>query len=153
MTFGSHVLGAVILSSYFNLPVLPAAFASVLPDVDYGRGLPHPKKRTLLNAHRGITHHWAIPTVLFLLSLVVKDFLSFKLGINLLSFSVGYFSHLLLDALTPLGVPYKFGYYPRLSLRLFKTGKLGEFFVILIFVIVLIVQVKRGEFRLALFKI
>jgi inner membrane protein len=153
MTFGTHVLGALILSSFLNLPVIPAVLGSVIPDIDHGKGLPPPKKRTLLNSHRGMTHHLAIPLALFLISLTVKDFLNERAGIDLLSFSAGYFSHLILDALTPLGIPYKFSYYPRFSLKLLKTGKLGEIFVILIFVIALIFEVKRGELRLNLFKI
>ncbi len=153
MTFGSHVLAGIVLASFLKLPILPSVFGALLPDVDLKNGLPFPSKRTLLNSHRGITHHPLIPLVLFFLSLGVKDFLNKNLGINLLSFTVGYSSHLLLDLLTPLGIPYKTKYYPRLSLKLFKTGKLGELFVILILVGLLIYQIKNGYLDYNSFKL
>lgn len=146
MTAGTHVLAGVVLSSFLNLPVIPATLGSVAPDIDIKLGLPFPPKRTLFNAHRGVTHHPAVAGFLFILSIAVKDFLNEKAGIFLLSFTVGYFSHLLLDILTPLGIPYKLKYYPRLSLKLVKTGKLGELFVILMLLTALIYQVKAGIF-------
>ena len=144
MTAGTHILAGVVLSSFLNLPVLPAALGSIAPDIDIKLGLPFPPKRTLFNAHRGITHHPAVAGFLFILSIAVKDFLNERTGIFLLSFTVGYASHLLLDLLTPLGIPYKFKYYPRLSLKLVKTGKLGELFVILMLLTALIYQAKTG---------
>lgn len=144
MTAGTHILAGVVLSSFLNLPLLPAALGSIAPDIDTRLGLPFPPKRTLFNAHRGITHHPAVAGFLFILSIAVKDFLNAKTGIFLLSFTVGYASHLLLDLLTPLGIPYKFKYYPRLSLKLVKTGKLGELFVILMLLTALIYQAKTG---------
>jgi inner membrane protein len=144
MTAGTHILAAVVLASALKLPLLPAVIGAIVPDLDLKKGLPFPPKRNLLNSHRGITHHLALVPVLLLVSITVKDFLSFSIGIYLLSFSVGYGSHLLLDALTPLGIPYKLKYYPRLSLKLFKTGTLGEVFVILVMVMLLILEVKKG---------
>jgi len=146
MTAGTHVIGAVVLAAALKLPIAPAVIGALLPDIDLKKGLPKfRQERTLLNSHRGITHHVLIVPVLFLISVAVKDFLNQTLGLYLLSFTVGYASHLLLDALTPLGIPYKHKYYPRLSLKLFKTGKVGEVFVILALVALLILQVKRGE--------
>lgn len=145
MTAGTHILAGIVLASYLKLPVVPAALGSILPDIDLKKGLPFPPKRTLFNAHRGITHHPAIVLTLFFLSISAKDLYSKSLGIYLLSFTVGYASHLLLDLLTPLGIPYKLKYYPRLSFKLFKTGKLGEVFVILLLLTALIYQVKTGD--------
>ncbi len=153
MTTGTHVLAGIVLASYLKLPVLPAAVGSIVPDVDLGKGLPFPPKRTLFNSHRGITHHPLIVILLFILSLTVKDFLNGEAGVLILSFTVGYGSHLILDALTPLGIPYKHKYYPRLSLKLFKTGKLGELFVILLLLTALIYQVKTGELDYSSFKL
>jgi inner membrane protein len=152
MTFGSHILAGVVFASFFNLPVLPSVLGSILPDVDLKKGLPFPNQRTLFNSHRGITHHILIPIVLLFVSITVKDFLNKSLGLNLLSFTVGYFSHLFLDALTPLGIPYSTKYYPRFSFKLFKTGKIGELFVILILIALLIFQIKSGELDYSSFK-
>ena len=145
MTAGTHILAGIVLASYLKLPVIPATLGAIFPDVDLKKGLPFPPKRTLFNAHRGITHHPAVVLILFFLSILVKDLYSKNLGVSLLSFTVGYASHLFLDLLTPLGIPYKLKYYPRLSFKLFKTGKLGELFVILLLVVALIYQVKTGD--------
>ncbi|MEO2069065.1 MAG: metal-dependent hydrolase, partial [Desulfurobacteriaceae bacterium] len=53
-------------------------------------------------------------------------------------FSIGYASHILLDILNPLGVPFSYKYYPRLSLKFVRSGKVGEIFVILTLVAILI---------------
>ncbi|WP_456342547.1 metal-dependent hydrolase [Thermovibrio sp.] len=149
MTAGTHVIGAIVLASALKLPVLPAVVGALIPDVDLKKGLPKFRQnRTLFNSHRGITHHILIVPILLLISIAVKDFINYQLGIYLLSFTSGYASHLLLDALTPLGIPYKTGYYPRLSLKLFKTGKLGEVFVILALVTILIIQIKSGSLKI-----
>ena len=145
MTLGTHVLAAVILASILNLPVVPAVVGSILPDVDLKKGLPYPNKRTLFNSHRGITHHAALPALMFLGALCVKDFVNPYIGFYLLSFAVGYASHLILDSLTPLGIPYTIGYYPRFSLKLVKTGKVGEIFVILLLVSFLIFLANQGK--------
>ena len=142
MTLGTHLLAAVVLSISFHLPVIPAMVGAALPDIDLKKGLPFRQNRTLFNAHRGITHHLLWAPLLLILSLYVKDFLNYRVGVWLLSFSLGYASHLFLDALTPLGVPYREKYYPRFSFKLFRTGKLGEIFVILILLFLLIYQVK-----------
>ncbi len=149
MTAGTHVIGAIVAASALKLPVLPAVLGALLPDVDLKKGLPKFRQnRTLFNSHRGITHHLLIVPLLLLLSLIVKDFVNQQAGIYLLSFTCGYASHLLLDALTPLGIPYKTGYYPRLSLKLFKTGKVGEVFVILLLVVILILQIKGNDLKI-----
>ena len=153
MTAGTHILAGIVLASYLKLPIIPAALGSIFPDVDLKKGLPFPPKRTLFNAHRGITHHPVLVVVLFLCSIVLKDLVNRTVGVFLLSFTVGYASHLLLDILTPLGIPYKTKYYPRLSLKLIKTGKLGELFVILLLLSALIYQAKNGSLNYSPFKI
>lgn len=145
MTAGTHILGGVLLASIFHLPILPAAFGSVLPDVDWKKGLPKPWTRTLFNTHRGITHHIVIPLILVLISIYFRNDYSYEIGRYMLSFSIGYASHILLDILNPLGVPFTLKYYPRLSLKLVRSGKVGEIFVILILIVLLIYFVKSGE--------
>jgi len=117
MTAGTHVLAAILVAAVFNLPAIPAIVGSVLPDLDLKKGLPFPSKRTLFNSHRGITHHVAIPALMFLIAIWAKDFVNSQLSIYLLSFSAGYASHLLLDSLNPLGIPYTHRYYPYFPLN------------------------------------
>jgi inner membrane protein len=52
-----------------------------------------------------------------------------NLSFILLPISIGYFSHLLADLLTINGIPLFFSYYPRISLRLLKTGSIIEYFI------------------------
>jgi inner membrane protein len=138
MTAGTHILGGILLAAALNLPLLPAAIGSVFPDIDLNKGLPKPWERTLLNSHRGITHHVLIPIILIVASIFVRDNYSLEIGRYLLSFSIGYASHILLDILNPLGVPFSYKYYPRLSLKFVRSGKIGEIFVILTLVAILI---------------
>ncbi|WP_457679530.1 metal-dependent hydrolase [Thermovibrio sp.] len=148
MTAGTHVIGAIVFASMLKLPIVPAVVGSLLPDADLKKGLPKFRQnRTLFNSHRGITHHLGIIPILLIASVLVKDFVNRTLGVYLLSFTVGYASHLFLDALTPLGIPYKTSYYPRLSLKLVRTGKIGEVFVILALVGLMIFQVKTGRLK------
>ena len=144
MTAGTHVLAGIITAALLNLPVLPAVAGSVLPDIDLKKGLPYRQKRTLFNSHRGITHHAAIPLLLFLAAVWIKDSVNW-VSTYLLSFTAGYASHLFLDALTPLGIPYTAGYYPRLTLRLIKSGRSGEIFVILLMVGFLIFLINQRK--------
>jgi len=135
MTFGTHALAGVLIALSFNLPVLPSVLGSVAPDVDLKLGLQRfRQERGLFKTHRGITHHLLVAVAFLLLSLAVRDLVNRQFGIYLLSFAVGYASHLFLDALNPLGVPYGFGYYPRFSLKLMRSGGKGEIFVILVLI-------------------
>ncbi len=132
MTLGTHVLGGLAVALAFKLPPAPAIFGSILPDFDLKLRLPPPWKRTLFNSHRGITHHVAIPVALLIFSFAVKNFVSYTLYRYFLAFSLGYASHIFLDFLTPLGVPFGVKYYPRLRGNLVRTGKFGEIVVLLI---------------------
>ncbi len=148
MTAGTHVLAGILVAAFLKLPVLPAAVGSLIPDVDIGKGLPPPYRRTLFNSHRGITHHPAVPLLLVFVAFFLKTKGFCDIYIYLISFTVGYASHLILDVLNPLGIPYGFSYYPRFSLKLMKSGKLGEIFVILFLVSTLLVFVNVKEFRI-----
>ena len=129
MTTGTHILAGVLAALYLNLPVIPAVVGAVMPDIDIKRGFP--KKRNLFNAHRGITHHIIIPIMLIALSFYLKEMGFSLIYKNLLSFSIGYTTHLLLDILTPLGIPYTHKFYPRISLKVFRSGKTSEIVVFL----------------------
>ena len=135
MTKAGHFItgfGAGVLLGYD--PVF-SALGSLAPDLDifvaklFGTWRSGVKKR-LLTAHRGITHHAVlIPLFLFLSLLMEGNPLLFFAG----SFLVGYVVHLVGDMMTPLGIPYGFGYNPRASLSLFETNSWREVFFLLAF--------------------
>ncbi len=129
MTKQGHILTGVGLSILFGFDPLSGAVGAIFPDYDiliakfFGTWKTSKKKR-LLTAHRGFTHHlFLIPLFIFLAFFykdkgVVEFFLS--------SFLFGYAVHLLGDMLTPLGLPYRLSYYPRFAYPIFKTGGWGE---------------------------
>ncbi len=149
MTTGTHILAGVAVALYFKLPIFPAVLGSVFPDVDLKKGFP--KKRTLFNAHRGITHHVAIPAILMFAAFFFKDVIPSVIFKDILSFSLGYTSHLLLDALTPLGVPVGFSYRQRFSFKLLKSGKLSEIVVALLLLVFLAGIFKKESITLESF--
>ncbi len=128
MTSGTHILFGVVVASALKLPIVPAMIGSILPDMDLKKGLPFRQNRTLFNSHRGITHHPIIPIMLFMVYIYISQNFPHEIVLNkiLLSFDVGYASHLLLDMLNPLGIPFTFSYYPRLSFKITRTGGIGE---------------------------
>ncbi|WP_456397958.1 metal-dependent hydrolase [Desulfurobacterium sp.] len=149
MTTGTHVLAGVAIALYFKLPIFPAVLGSVFPDVDLRKGFP--KKRTLFNAHRGITHHVAIPVLLVFVSFFFRGIIPSIIFRDILSFSLGYASHLLLDALTPLGVPVGFSYRQRFSFKLLKSGKISEIVVALLLLVFLAGIFKKESITLESF--
>ncbi len=152
MTSATHALVAVLVAISFDLPIVPAVFGALLPDVDLRFGLQNYKReRGLLKSHRGITHHAALIPGLFIFGLFAKDFFVDPVAGYLLSFSVGYISHLILDTFNPLGIPYRLGYYPRFSLKVVRTGGKGEIFVILLLVALLSYLLNGNGFSLDIF--
>ncbi|SNR84580.1 metal-dependent hydrolase [Desulfurobacterium atlanticum] len=146
MTTGTHILAGVIAALYLNLPVLPAVIGSVIPDIDIKNGFP--KKRNLFNTHRGITHHIAIPVTLIALSFYLKETNFSLIYKNLLSFSIGYTTHILLDTLTPLGIPYTHKFYPRISLKVFRSNKISEIIVFLALLLILTTVLNKKKLNL-----
>jgi inner membrane protein len=108
--------------------VLACAVGSIAPDFDLfwsNRNLKF-KERTLLNSHRGITHH-AFLGIFFFLSAFLVSSLVFK------AFAIGYFLHLFADMFSGLGIPYG-SYRKRLGFNFYRTGTISEFLVLLMFV-------------------
>jgi len=122
MTKKSHILIGFSFGLLFNVNPLLSIVGSLIPDVDiiWGRYF----KNNFWFSHRGFTHHFIIPLVLLFLSAFYEN-----LSFMLLPISIGYFSHLLADLLTINGIPLFFSYYPRISLRLLKTGSIIEYFI------------------------
>lgn len=139
MSKQGHVLTGVGLSILLEFDPLTGALGAIFPDYDifiakaFGTWRTRRRKR-LLTAHRGFTHHLAlIPLFMFLAwywkgGTLLEFFLS--------SFLFGYAIHLLGDMLTPLGIPYRLSYYPRIAYPLFKTGGWGETTFLLLFALV-----------------
>jgi inner membrane protein len=138
----THILGGLVFGFLFNVPfyAIPlTVIGSVAPDIDLSFGHfipPKGKKKSLLNTHRGITHHPLVVLILFGLWLFLeKNYPQYDFYWQFLyGFAVGYLSHLVLDSFTKLGIPVALGYYPRFSLGLMKTGGTGEkfFFALLL---------------------
>ena len=140
MTKINHAIVGAGIAIWLKLDPFISIFASLLPDTDLviakitGTWNSY-KEKTLLNAHRGITHHvLLIPLMLVGVSSTYM-FLPKLLWYPTASFCVGYIFHLLCDLFTPLGLPYKLSYYPRISLPLFKTGSSLEHVLVGSFVI------------------
>ena len=148
----THIVGGLVFSFLFNVPfyAIPlAVVGSTFPDIDLKFTTlipPKGKKKSLFTTHRGITHHPLVLLALFGLWWYLsvhypqwKFYWDFLYG-----FWVGYLSHLVLDSITHLGIPVGTGYYPRLSLKLMKTGGVGEkiFLTFLVILFIAIVTVK-----------
>jgi inner membrane protein len=148
----THIAGGLVFAFLFGVPAyaVPAAvIGSTFPDIDlkFSDLIPSKgKKKTLWRTHRGITHHPLVVVALFLLWVYLsKTYPQYKFYWDYLyGFWVGYLSHLVLDAFTKLGIPVGFGYYPRFSLKLMKTGGIGEkvVFVLLVIAFIGIVYLK-----------
>lgn len=130
-----------LLALAVPLLIASASFGSLLPDIDHpnskmGRRVkPLSKFINKLVGHRGATHTllamMIVSLVLFLLNLSLPLSLQ-PLGLTaVLGVTVGYFNHLLLDALTPSGVPIFAPFYKK-SIRFAKltTGKYDVFVAI-----------------------
>jgi len=122
MTRKSHILIGFSFGLLFNVNPLLSIVGSLIPDIDiiWGRYF----KNNFWFSHRGFTHHFIIPLFLLFLAVFYENLSSILLPI-----SIGYFSHLLADLLTINGIPLFFSYYPRISLRLLKTGSIIEYFI------------------------
>jgi inner membrane protein len=122
MTKKSHILIGFSFGLLFNVNPLLSMVGSLIPDIDiiWGRYF----KNNFWFSHRGFTHHFIIPLVLLFLAAFYEN-----LSFILLPISIGYFSHLFADLLTINGIPLFFSYYPRISIRLLKTGSIIEYFI------------------------
>ncbi len=125
MTKVNHILLGGLTALALGYEPTLAILGSIFPDKDillaklFGTWSSNKRKR-LLTAHRGFTHHAILIPVFLILSLLL-------LGKLWGAFFLGYALHLICDILTPLGIPYKLSYYPRLSFPLFKTNSILEY--------------------------
>ena len=140
MLFHTHLLLGVLFyllfARFFSggnqiIFFLLVMLGSLLPDIDesnskinqwFGAG---GKIASLFTHHRGVFHSLIFTVFLFLLvSFLTQNYYAYALVL-------GYLSHLVGDALTPMGVQI---FYPFSKFKLrgpIKTGKLGEMFILL----------------------
>ncbi len=89
----THLMFALALAYIFKLPRVPAAIGGLIPDLDIvlQYGFPF--------MHRGIVH-----TPFFLVVCVVFLYLIVESPVTF-AFGTGFLSHLLMDIITPSGIP------------------------------------------------
>ncbi|WP_457601594.1 metal-dependent hydrolase [Hydrogenivirga sp.] len=136
MTKHGHILTGVGLSILFGFDPLMGAMGAIFPDNDifiaklFGTWRTN-RKRKLMTAHRGFTHHLLLIPLFLSFAFIYKDK---GMGMFFLSsFLFGYAVHLLGDMLTPLGLPYRLSYYPRFSYPAFTTGSWKETLFLFLF--------------------
>jgi len=146
MLFFTHLMLGIVsfflVKGYFNANIwffLVLLLGAILPDIDEYKSKINQwsgiigKTVSLLVKHRGIFHSFVFALFLFF---VISSFFGFTYGWALL---IGYFSHLVGDSLTPMGVQM---FYPFSKFKLkgpIKTGSIYET-IILVGLIVLVVK-------------
>jgi inner membrane protein len=102
----THVAAALTVSILLVLDMPFVVFGAVLPDID----------QLLPVAHRTFFHS-------LLFGLVITAFAHWKFGKRAsMSLFIGFFSHLALDAITPMGVTFLYPYMKNFSFNLVASG-------------------------------
>jgi inner membrane protein len=102
----THVVTALTLSTLLVLNMPFVVFGAVLPDID----------QLLPIAHRTFFHS-------LLFGLVIIALVHWKFGKRAsMSLSIGFFSHIALDAITPMGVTFLYPYMKNFSFNLVASG-------------------------------
>jgi inner membrane protein len=133
MRWTTHQVGAVGLALILKLPaagILAAALGGILPDLIDQRiaGCFHRRQQAFNRIHRGFTHWPGLWLGLLALALaLIPPQFSAIAGPFALGLAAGGLSHVVLDMLTPQGIPLlPFTRRGRVSLKLCRTGGLGE---------------------------
>lgn len=136
MRFFTHQIAAIGIAHTLSLPFagfLGSLLGAVLPDlIDqfrsslFSHSIRHQKQR-FAKIHRGISHWFGLYAGLFFLP---PGYLPNTLEAFLTGLFYGTVSHIVLDMLTPKGVPI-LPFVRNLSLPLCSTGSLGEYLFLL----------------------
>ena len=107
-------------------------FASLLPDIDSAHSLLGSKVKAVSLAfrHRGVIHSIFIMMIFGIMLIIITPNLYY-----LLAFVIGYLSHLMLDSLTPKGVPLFWPSKKRLNGSIRTTGLFDWLLLSLFFVL------------------
>ena len=139
MKWVTHQTVGAGMAYVMGLPLLAvgaAWFGSIAPDVldqKLAKLVPGDRKTAFYKVHRRTTHWLGWWIAIWIAAFAVPDLDKAIEGLPELPLLVaglgfGGVSHILLDMCTPSGVPLKpFSYSPRFSLKLCKTGSLGEY--------------------------
>lgn len=134
MRWVTHQVGAVGAALWLQLPVagiVCAFFGGVLPDVFDQKlaGLSRNRQQAFNRLHRGFTHWPGLWLGLVIAAmLAVPGSLADTWRPAAVGLAVGGLSHVILDMLTPQGVPLNpFSRKKRFSLKLCRTGSVGEY--------------------------
>lgn len=134
MRWITHQVGALGTALWLQLPLAGVAAAwvgGILPDVMDQKmaGLSRNRQRAFNRIHRGFTHWPGLWLGLVILAVVFVPHESVRLLRPVcVGLAVGGLSHVILDMLTPQGVPFlPFSRKNRFSLKLCKTGGIGEY--------------------------
>ena len=150
MRWITHQIAAVglLFSLKFSLGAVAAGFVgSILPDIidqklakTFGfskRG----QQRVFGRVHRGLSHWFG----LYLLLILACNYLLIADWIKeiILGFAIAALSHVLLDMLTPKGVPIlPLAKKPRLSLPICSTGSLGEYIFLMAICLIYVIYMR-----------
>lgn len=139
MKWVTHQIGAVLGALVLDMPwpgIAAAGIGSIFPDIIdqkiSGFGANRKKRQKLFNQiHRGSSHWigWWLFLFLIFISLPMPAFARDTAA----GFAFGAMSHVMLDMLTPQGVPvWPFSRHGKLSVPLCATGKAGEYIFLLV---------------------
>lgn len=134
MKWLTHQTAAIASAVALHLPpaaVLAVWAGAILPDLADQRisslAPTRGSRQKIFNAiHRGTSHWLGWWLAIFLVGMADKS--PDKFGIMLVGLGFGAITHILLDMLTPQGIPLRpFSRKSRFSLKLCSTGSLGEY--------------------------
>ena len=134
MTFKTHAIAGALTGGLIGgvWGAVAGGIGALLPDLDQGESFIG-RRLFFLSffmknlGHRQITHSFLGVLLFWILSFVV--FPSFELAHLAIPATAGYFSHILIDALTPAGVPFFYPIKKRYSLGLVSTNSSFEIFL------------------------
>lgn len=142
-------LGVAILAKLSPQGLCLACLGSILPDLldqcwaALGTFSRAARQRRFAKSHRGLSHWFG----LWLWPFFAAELFSPWLFDALCALALGAVSHLLLDFLTPLGIPLlPYPFRPRLAFPLCRTGSLTELGFFLLFCLGLGWLLWRGNF-------
>lgn len=154
MRWTTHQVGALGTALWLQLPlagVVAAWIGGILPDVMDQKiaGMFRNRQTAFNRIHRGFTHWPGLWLGLVLLAVVFVEHESVQfLRPVCVGLAAGGLSHVILDMLTPQGVPLSpFSRKNRFSLKLCKTGGIGEYAFLVTMLVVMWIFLREDIMR------